>query len=55
LSGPELPELPGWRYRQIVEPPCRVIYRCDKRTVYVLHVVRAERLLSAVLPGFKRP
>lgn len=55
LSGPELPELPGWRYRQIVEPPCRVIYRCDKRTVYILHVVRTERLLSAVLPGSKLP
>jgi toxin ParE1/3/4 len=55
LSGPELPELPGWRYRQIVEPPCRVIYRCDKLAVYILHVVRAERLLSAVLPGSKLP
>jgi len=47
LSGPELPELPGWRYRQIIEPPCRVIYRCEKQMVYVLHVVRAERLLQA--------
>lgn len=44
-SGSKLPELKGWRYRQIVEPPCRVIYRQDKRYVYILHVVRAERLL----------
>jgi addiction module RelE/StbE family toxin len=45
-SGPKLPELPGWRYRQISEPPCRVIYRCEKDRVLVLHVVRAERQLK---------
>lgn len=45
LSGAKLPELRGWRYRQIVEYPCRVIYRVEKRRVYVLHVVRGERLL----------
>lgn len=44
-SGSKLPELRGWRHRQIVEPPCRVIYRVEKRRVYVLHVVRGERLL----------
>ena len=27
LSGPKRPEFRGWRYRQIIEPPCRVIYR----------------------------
>jgi toxin ParE1/3/4 len=45
-SGPKLPELKGWRYRQIVEPPCRVIYRHDKIHVLILHVVRGERLLE---------
>lgn len=45
LGGPKVPELKGWRYRQIVEPPCRVIYRRDKEVVYILHVVRGERLL----------
>jgi toxin ParE1/3/4 len=39
------PELRGLRYRQIVEPPCRIFYREDSRRVYVLHVMRAERLL----------
>jgi plasmid stabilization system protein ParE len=34
------------RYRQIVEPPCRVFYRCDGATVIVVHVMRTERLLS---------
>ena len=33
------------RYRQIVEPPCRVFYRFDGERVYVLHVMRGERLL----------
>ena len=48
-SGPKLPELPGWRYHQIIEPPCRVIYRQDRKAVYILHVVRSERLLDSKL------
>ena len=49
LSGPKLPEFKGWRYRQIVEPPCRVIYRQEKGLVHIVHVVRGERLLSKKL------
>ena len=41
-SGPKLPELRGWRHRQISEPPCQVIYRQDKSAVFILHVVRAK-------------
>jgi toxin ParE1/3/4 len=44
-SGPKPHELRGWRYRQIVEPPCRVFYREDSDRVYILYVMRAERLL----------
>ena len=35
------------RYRQIVEPPCRVFYRYEAATarVFVLYVMRGERLL----------
>ena len=33
------------RYRQIVEPPCRVFYRFDGARVLVLYVMRGERLL----------
>lgn len=44
-SGSKPPELKGWRYRQIVEPPCRVFYRLDEGRVYILYVMRAERLL----------
>jgi toxin ParE1/3/4 len=38
-------ELRGWRYRQIIEPPCRVLYRQNRKQVYILAVVRAERAL----------
>jgi len=44
-SGPRPAELKGWRYRQIVEPPCRVLYRYERGTVFVVHVLRAERKL----------
>ena len=38
-------ELPDSRYRQIVEPPCRVIYRQDKRRgrLFTVHVMRHEQ------------
>ncbi len=44
-SGSKPQELRGWRFRQIVEPPCRVFYREDSGRVYILHVMRAERLV----------
>ncbi|HWU68874.1 MAG TPA: type II toxin-antitoxin system RelE/ParE family toxin [Stenotrophobium sp.] len=44
-SGSKPQELGSLRYRQIVEPPCRIFYRHDKNHVYILHVMRAERLL----------
>ena len=47
-SGPKPTELEGSRYRQIVEPPCRIFYRHEANRVYILHVMRSERRL---LPG----
>src|SRR3990167_6558113 len=44
-SGNIPPEFKKSRYRQIVEPPCRVFYRYDGRRVYILYVMRSERLL----------
>jgi len=44
-SGGRPQELKRSRYRQIVEPPCRVFYRHDGKTVFILHVMRSERLL----------
>src|SRR3546814_8344542 len=44
-SGSHPQELGRSRYRQIVEPPCRVFYRHDGRKVFIVHVMRSERLL----------
>ena len=45
MSGSKPPELRGWRYRQIIEPPCRVFYRLDGSRVLILYVMRRERRL----------
>ena len=47
--GSKPPELKGWRYRQIVDPPCRIFCREDSRRVLILHVMRSERLLRPEL------
>ena len=44
--GSKPSELEGWRYRQIVEPLCRVFYRQEDGRVYILHVMRSERQLQ---------
>ncbi len=44
-SGSRPQELRRSRYRQIVEPPCRVFYRHDGNKVFILNVMRTERLL----------
>ncbi len=44
-SGSRPRELRGSRYRQIVEPPCRVFYRLDGERVVILHVMRSEQQL----------
>ena len=44
-SGSKPRELRGGRYRQIIESPCRIFYRREGETVYVLYVMRGERKL----------
>lgn len=44
-SGSKPHELKGWRYRQIIEPPCRIFYREEGSHVFILYVMRGERLL----------
>jgi toxin ParE1/3/4 len=44
-SGSRPHELKRSRYRQIVEPPGRIFYRFDGHKVFILHVMRSERLL----------
>jgi toxin ParE1/3/4 len=53
-SGSKPQVLPGWRYRQIVEPPCRIFYRYDGRRVIVLYVMRGEHKLRARLLSRRR-
>ncbi|MGH6967838.1 MAG: type II toxin-antitoxin system RelE/ParE family toxin [Stellaceae bacterium] len=48
-SGSKPQEFRGWRYRQIVEPACRVFYRYDGRRVVILHMMRGQRKLRARL------
>jgi toxin ParE1/3/4 len=45
--GSKPPELADSRYRQIVEPPCRIFYRHDRERVLILYVMRGERLLRS--------
>lgn len=44
-SGSKPQELKGWRYRQIIEPPCRILYRIDGDHVVILYVMRSEKRL----------
>ncbi|MEM8952731.1 MAG: type II toxin-antitoxin system RelE/ParE family toxin [Verrucomicrobiota bacterium] len=45
-SGSIPPELlPAKAYRQIVEPPCRIFYRIEDVKIFVVHMMRSERLL----------
>jgi toxin ParE1/3/4 len=44
-SGSRPPELRGSRYRQIVEPPCRIFYRVDGDSVVILYIMRSEQTL----------
>jgi toxin ParE1/3/4 len=49
-SGSVPRELRGLKYRQIVEPPCRVFYRTSQNRVVILHVLRGEmRLRKTIL------
>ena len=48
-SGRRPEELPDSRYREVVVPPCRVFYRAEAESVFILHVMRSERLLRTHL------
>jgi plasmid stabilization system protein ParE len=54
-SGSTPKELSGSRYQQIVEPPCRIIYRYDGQRVFVVLVFRGEmRLQKSMLTRRER-
>jgi plasmid stabilization system protein ParE len=41
--GSKPQELKGWRYRQLVEPPCRIFYREDSGRVLILQAEYVHR------------
>jgi toxin ParE1/3/4 len=48
-SGKRPKELPRTSYLEIVVPPCRIFYRVEKETAYILYVMRSDRLLHRFL------
>ena len=53
-SGKRPAELLRTPYREVVVPPCRIFYRVDEETVFILHVMRAEQLLRRFLLDERR-
>ena len=45
-SGSRVPELPKSVYRQLVVKPCRVFYRHEGGRVFIVFVMRGERLFQ---------
>lgn len=43
--GRRLPELPNTPWRELILPPCRVIYRLDGTSIVIIHVPRSEQRL----------
>lgn len=48
-SGRVPPELETSRYREVIAGPCRVFYRVQQETVYIIYVMRGERKLRKYL------
>jgi toxin ParE1/3/4 len=42
--GSRVPELPKSVYRQLIVQPCRIFYRREKDRVFIVFVMRGERL-----------
>lgn len=39
------------RYRELVVKPCRIFYRVQGEKVYIVHVMRSERMLRLYMLG----
>jgi toxin ParE1/3/4 len=50
-SGRTPPELQNSVYRELVVPPCRILYRENGKQVFILYVMREERQLRAYMLG----
>jgi toxin ParE1/3/4 len=51
-SGRIPPELPNSVYRELICKPCRIFYRQDGETVFIIYVMREERQLRRYLFEF---
>jgi toxin ParE1/3/4 len=49
LMGSIPAELRGLPYHQPIVPPCRIFYRIEKATVYIVHILRGEQLVRREL------
>jgi len=48
-SGKTPTELTHFNYREVVVNPCRIFYKIEGETVYILHVMRQEQDLKRFL------
>lgn len=48
-SGRKVPELQDSRYLELIVNPCRIFYRVEKDKIYILYVMRSERMLRNYL------
>ena len=48
-SGKRPHELARSPYREVVVSPCRIFYRVEGEAVYILYVMRAERLFRSYI------
>ena len=44
LSGQKIPEFPHRQFRRLWCKPCWIYYRVKGKTIFILHVRRAERV-----------
>ena len=49
LMGSLVPELRDLPYRQLIVPPCRIFYRLEKSSIYIVHILRGEQLVQREL------
>ena len=48
-SGKKPIELSDLNYREVVVNPCRIFYKIENKSVYILHVMKQERDLRKFL------
>ncbi len=44
-SGRKIPEFSKLPHREVIVPPCRVVYRKEEGTIWIIHVIRSERII----------